>query len=378
MWRSGPTEAERLAAAILRLEGYRDIEPQAPLGGPDGRKDILCHRGGLRWVGAVYFPSTTKDFEDVKEKFHHDLEGVKRHGRQGLIFLTNQRLKISEREALVAAALDQKSECMIYDVERIRAVLDVPEGYGVRIAFLGIPMELDEQLAFFARRENAVESAVDRNTAELRRLAAQVAGLQASQRVVAQTMISVATLGGLSEPLPLRTVDPLALGDVTAEPSVGCVSVSLNAELILLVHRLVGFELPSRMVGRYRSEPVHLGAPGSSPAQAVHQPPDASQVPTMITDLCDRWKVGFGNLNTDNERLTAVASFHHEFLVIHPFLDGNGRVARALLLQQCIDLFGRADMSRFDRGALYNTALTAADAGDLKPLEDLIRPVVFD
>ena len=46
MWRSGPTQAERLAAALLRLEGYSDVGPQAPLGGPDGRADILCSRGG--------------------------------------------------------------------------------------------------------------------------------------------------------------------------------------------------------------------------------------------------------------------------------------------------------------------------------------------
>jgi hypothetical protein len=69
MWRSGPTQAERLAAALLRLESYADVEPQAPLGGPDGRADILCSRAGYAYVAAVYFPPTAQTFNDVVEKF---------------------------------------------------------------------------------------------------------------------------------------------------------------------------------------------------------------------------------------------------------------------------------------------------------------------
>ncbi len=44
-WRTGQAGAERLGAAILHLDGFEDIDPQAPLGGPDDRKDILCRKG---------------------------------------------------------------------------------------------------------------------------------------------------------------------------------------------------------------------------------------------------------------------------------------------------------------------------------------------
>jgi hypothetical protein len=54
-WRDGSTQAERLAAAVLRLSGYEEIDPQNPLGGPDGKKDILCQKGGLTWVAARRF-----------------------------------------------------------------------------------------------------------------------------------------------------------------------------------------------------------------------------------------------------------------------------------------------------------------------------------
>ena len=72
-WRDGSTNAERLAAASLRLSGYEEIDPQSPLGGPDGRKDILCTKGGLTWVGAVYFPNGPTRFSAIKKKFQADL-----------------------------------------------------------------------------------------------------------------------------------------------------------------------------------------------------------------------------------------------------------------------------------------------------------------
>ena len=41
-WEYGQTPSERMCAELLKIEGYEEIQPQAPLGGPDGRKDILC------------------------------------------------------------------------------------------------------------------------------------------------------------------------------------------------------------------------------------------------------------------------------------------------------------------------------------------------
>ena len=66
------------------------------------------------------------------------------------------------------------------------------------------------------------------------------------------------------------------------------------------------------------------------------------------------------------------AWLHHRFTQIHPFQDGNGRLARALASHVLIgqDLFPLV-VTRDDRTD-YIDALEAADAGDLKPLVDLI------
>lgn len=63
-WRLGHTQAERLVAGLLHLEGYRDVDPQHPLGG--GRSEgralhesrprlgcrslLLCHTSQLSYV----------------------------------------------------------------------------------------------------------------------------------------------------------------------------------------------------------------------------------------------------------------------------------------------------------------------------------------
>jgi len=62
----------------------------------------------------------------------------------------------------------------------------------------------------------------------------------------------------------------------------------------------------------------------------------ASKTPQAMTELVDLWDRSL------RERwvhpLIAVAAFNLDFLCIHPFRDGNGRVSRLLLLHQCYQL----------------------------------------
>ena len=51
-WRKGQVAAERMCLQLLSMEGFTDLYPQCPLGGPDGRKDILCTKNGWEYVAA--------------------------------------------------------------------------------------------------------------------------------------------------------------------------------------------------------------------------------------------------------------------------------------------------------------------------------------
>lgn len=63
-WRGDSLNAERMCADILVMQDFESVDPQSPLGGPDGTKDILCKKGGRTYLAAVYFaplPKTSSD-----------------------------------------------------------------------------------------------------------------------------------------------------------------------------------------------------------------------------------------------------------------------------------------------------------------------------
>lgn len=64
-----------------------------------------------------------------------------------------------------------------------------------------------------------------------------------------------------------------------------------------------------------------------SSSEVVHTPPDASEIPELIGELCT-----FFNTNTHNfiHPLIKACILHFMIGYIHPFTDGNGRTARAL------------------------------------------------
>lgn len=98
---------------------------------------------------------------------------------------------------------------------------------------------------------------------------------------------------------------------------------------------------------------------------SIHEYAPPEQVASEVDELVSY------HLEHDQRRVAAeveAAWLHHRFTQIHPFQDGNGRVARCLASL----IFIRAGwfpltITRDDRGT-YIGALEAADGGDLKPL----------
>lgn len=132
-WTKGQATAERLSGNILYSEGFVSIDPSHPLGGPDGIKDLKCTKEGVSWIVGCYFPRGQKSFNTIKEKFLNDLEGVNRNNAQGIIFITNQELSLSERDQ-INDLTDYYTE--IYHLERLASLLNNPTNYGLRLEFL--------------------------------------------------------------------------------------------------------------------------------------------------------------------------------------------------------------------------------------------------
>lgn len=138
-WTDGQGPSERLAAQILLADGYRDLDPSHPLGGPDGGCDAVATKDGERWVMAVYFPREKQPIGKVKTKLRDDFAGVASNDAYGLVFVTNQELTLGERGEL-AASVDGPLE--LYHLERVTSILDQPRMGPVRRQF-GLELQDD-------------------------------------------------------------------------------------------------------------------------------------------------------------------------------------------------------------------------------------------
>ena len=73
--------------------------------------------------------------------------------------------------------------------------------------------------------------------------------------------------------------------------------------------------------GEWRLRPEHDVAVGR------HMPPSSARVPDFMRYFEDRYR--FDRMGKAG-RITAMAAAHHRLSYIHPFPDGNGRVARLM------------------------------------------------
>ena len=130
-----------------------------------------------------------------------------------------------------------------------------------------------------------------------------------------------------------------------------------NERDILDVHALVLQKIEKDFAGRFRTSGVRISG-------ANFVPPNALKVPDLIEDL-----VNWSNLESAYiHPIIRSAIFHHRFVWIHPFFDGNGRTARLLFnIILMKEGFPPAIILKNDRKKYYD-ALNKANNGDYSKL----------
>lgn len=131
----------------------------------------------------------------------------------------------------------------------------------------------------------------------------------------------------------------------------------LDVRAILDIHSFVLNNIEDLYAGRLRNGGVRIQG-------ANFVPPNARKVSDLLDELIE-----FVNDNPLNLNLIELATvFHHKFVWIHPFFDGNGRTVRlAMNLLFLSKGFPPAIILKNDRKKYYN-ALNLANNGDYSKL----------
>lgn len=129
-------------------------------------------------------------------------------------------------------------------------------------------------------------------------------------------------------------------------------SLKFNKNLILAIHKYVMKDLLIKSkVGKFRREPVFVNSPKLR--KTIYWPPDHQDVDSLIDEL-----VKFVQENESQmDPLILAGLFHKQFVIIHPFIDGNGRVVR-LVTKVLLAQLGFNTFNLFSFENYYNKNVT--------------------
>lgn len=139
----------------------------------------------------------------------------------------------------------------------------------------------------------------------------------------------------------------------------------VSTTLILEVHKTAFGHLYD-WAGKWRTTTIAVGQ---------LQPPPPQQVIPLMYQFVDNLNFKTTIAKTREEHMDALLYAHYEFIRIHPFNNGNGRIGRILMNLVALKL-GYKSLVLYHREGesrrIYIDAMKAADKGDIEPLRNLI------
>ena len=156
-------------------------------------------------------------------------------------------------------------------------------------------------------------------------------------------------------------------------------AIMISQNYILQLHKILYSQMNNPLAGRTKNVQNYISAtyPDGN-TKILFTPLAPYETPKALDAICDEYNRVIGNMEL--EPLIAIPVFIHDFLCIHPFNDGNGRMSRlltTLLLYRSGFYVGKyisLEAKIAKNEDLYYEALQASQDGWLEGKED---PVPF-
>lgn len=106
-------------------------------------------------------------------------------------------------------------------------------------------------------------------------------------------------------------------------------AIPLTQNYILQLHKILYSHMNNPMAGKTKSVQNYISV--SYPdgrAETLFTPLTPFETPQALDDICNEYNRVIGNMEV--EPLIVIPIFIHDFLCVHPFNDGNGRMSRLL------------------------------------------------
>lgn len=154
-------------------------------------------------------------------------------------------------------------------------------------------------------------------------------------------------------------------------------AIPITQNYILQLHKILYSHMNNPMAGRTKSVQNYISA--SYPdgrTEIIFTPLSPFETPESLDRICEEYNRVIGNMEV--EPLIAIPIFIHDFLCIHPFNDGNGRMSRlmtTLLLYRNGFYVGKyisLEAKIAKNKDLYYDALRSAQTGWHKGKEDAV------
>lgn len=144
--------------------------------------------------------------------------------------------------------------------------------------------------------------------------------------------------------------------------------IHISSNYILQLHKILYSASQKNIGGRYKNVQNYISATDATGrSYTLFTPLSPFETPMAIDDICHQYDQAIAESEVDP--LILIPIFIHDFLCIHPFLDGNGRMSRlltTLLLYKSGFMVGKyisLEMKIAKNKDLYYDALSAAQIG---------------